>query len=147
MIALVFAGLFIGVSVGNLMWSPAAANYAVVSTAKEATRTVRVNDISVTFPSVSIVRAGGDASIAIELTNLRREPVYAAVSLALVRNSGIDPITISTLTRSPHTVTLASYGTSSDFLNIKPSTTGYAFFDLMVNGEFAGDVALYVVPS
>jgi hypothetical protein len=147
LLAFVFAGLFIGVSVGYLMWNPGAANYAVVSTAKEATRTVRVNDISVTFPSVSIARAGGDASIAIELTNLSRNPVYVAVSLTLVRNSGIDAVTISTLTISPDTATLASYGTSSDFLNIKPSTTGYAFFDLMVNGELAGSIALYVVPA
>jgi len=147
LLAFVFAGLLIGVSVGYLMWSPGAANYGVVSTSKEATRTVRVDDITVTFPSVTIAKAGGDASITIGLTNLKGYPVYAVVSLALARNSGIDTTTVSTLTSSSYTVTLASYGTANDILNIRPSSTGYAFFDLMVKGELAGTIALYVVPS
>jgi len=32
-------------------------------------------------------------------------------------------------------------------VNFKPSSTGYAFFDLTVNGDLAGTIALYVVPS
>lgn len=147
LLVFVVAGLMIGVGVGYLMWSPGATNYAVVSTAKEATRTVRVGEITVTYPSVTISKAGSDASITISLTNQKRDPVYAAVSLALARNSGIDTTTISTLTSSSYTVTLASYGTANDILNMKPSNTGYAFFDLMVNGELAGTIALYVVPS
>jgi len=147
LVVFVVTGLLIGVGVGYLMWSPGAADYGVVSTAKEATRTVRVGEITVTFPSVTISKVGSDASINIGLTNLRREPLYVVVSLALARNSGIDTTTISTLTSSSYTVTLASYGTGSDILNIRPSSTGYAFFDLMVNGELAGTIALYVVPS
>ena len=46
-----------------------------------------------------------------------------------------------------HTVTLASYATTNYTLSLKPTSTGYAFFDLMVNEEFAGTIALYVVPS
>jgi hypothetical protein len=147
LLVLVVAGLLIGVSVGYLMWSPGAANYGVVSQSKEATRTVRVGDVTVTFPSVTISKVGGDASMTIGLTNLRGYPVYVAVSLALSRNSGVDTTTISTLTSTPYTITLASYGTASDILNIKPSSTGYAFFDLMVNGGLAGTIALYSVPS
>lgn len=119
----------------------------VVSSSKEATRTVRIDDITVTLPSVTISKAGGDASITIGLTNLRGYPVNVVVSLALSRNSGIDTTTVSALTSSSYTITLASYGTASDILNIKPSSTGYAFFDLMVNGQLAGTIALYVVPS
>jgi len=148
LLVFVVAGLMIGVGVGYLMWSPGASNYAVVSTAQEATRTVRVGDITVTFPSVTISKVGSDdSSITIGLTNLKRDPVYVVVSLALARNSGIDTATISTLTSSSYTVTLASYGTANDTLNIKPTNTGYAFFDLMVRGELAGTIALYVVPS
>lgn len=147
LLVFIFAGLLIGVSVGYLVWSPGAANYGVVSASQEATRTVRVGDITATFPSVTISKAGGDASITIGLTNLRGNPVYVAVSLALARNSGIDTTTVSTLTSSPYTITLASYGTASDILNIRPSSTGYAFFDLMVNGQLAGTIALYTVPS
>jgi len=147
LLVFVVAGLMIGVGVGYLMWSPGATNYAVVSTSKEATRTVHVDEITVTFPSVTISRAGSDTSLTIGLTNLKRDPVYVVVSLALARNSGIDTTTISTLTSSSYTVTLASYGTANDILNIRPSSTGYAFFDLMVNGELAGTIALYVVPS
>jgi len=147
LLVFVVAGLIIGVGVGFLMWSPGAANYGVVSTAKEATRTVKVGDVTVSYPSVTISKAGSEASITIGLTNLKREPVYVVVSLALARNSGIDTTTISTLTSSSYTVTLASYGAGSDILNIRPTSTGYAFFDLMVNGELAGTIALYVVPT
>jgi len=147
LLVLVVAGLMIGVGVGYLVWSPGANNYAVVSTAKEATRTVRVGEITVTYPSVAISKVGTDYSLTIGLTNQRRDFVYAAVSLAIARNSGIDTATISALTGTAYTVTLAAYGTANDVLNIKPSSTGYAFFDLMVNGELAGTIALYVVPS
>ena len=147
LLVFVVAGLAIGVGVGYLMWNPGATNYAVVSTAKEATRTVRVGDITVAFPSVSISKVGSDTTITIGLTNLQRDPHYVVLSLALARNSGIDTTTVSTLTTGSYTVTLASYGTASDILNIRPTSTGYAFFDLMVNGELAGTIALYVVPS
>jgi len=147
LIILVVAGLLIGAGVGYLVWSPGAANFGVVSSSKEATRTVRVNDLSVTFPSVVIVKSGADASLTIGLTNLRRDPVYVVVSLALVRNSGIDSATITILTGNPYIMTLASYGSANDLVNFKPSSTGYAFFDLTVNGDLAGTIALYVVPS
>jgi hypothetical protein len=143
----VIAGLMVGVSVGYLMWNPAASNYAVVSTAKDATRTVKIHEVTVTYPSVVITKVGTDTSITITLTNMRREPSYVVVSLALARNSGIDATTISALTSSSYTITLASYATANDILNIKPQGTGYAFFDLMVDGDFAGTIALYVVPS
>jgi len=147
LIVFVVAGLMIGVSVGYLVWNPGATNYAVVSTAKEATRTVKVHELTVTFPSVTIAKAGTDTSITIVVTNLDRDPVYVVVSLALARNSGIDATTISTLTSNSYTATLASYATANDILNIRPQSTGYAFFDLMVKGELAGTIALYVVPS
>lgn len=143
----VVAGLMIGVGVGYLMWNPAASNYAVVSTAEEATRTVKIHEVTVTFPSVVITKVGTDTTITITLTNLRREPSYVVVSLALARNSGIDATTISTLTSNSYIITLASYATANDILNIRPQNTGYAFFDLMVDGDLAGTIALYVVPS
>ena len=147
LLVFVIAGLMIGVSVGYLMWNPAATNYALVSTAKEETRTVKVHEITVTFPSVVIAKVGTDASITITLTNLKREPTYIVVSLALARNNGIDTTTITTLTSNSYIVTLASYATTNDTLNIKPQSTGYAFFDLMVQGDLAGTITLYVVPS
>jgi len=147
LLVFVVAGLIVGLGVGYLMWSPGAINFGVVSTAKEATRTVRIDDVTVTFPSVTISRVGSDASITIGVTNLKRDAVYVVVSLALARNSGIDTTTVSSLTSSSYTVTLASYGTGSDILNIRPTSTGYAFFDLMVNGELAGTISLYVVPT
>ena len=147
LLVFVIAGLMIGVSVGYLMWNPAATNYALVSTAKEETRTVKVHEITVTFPSVVIAKVGTDASITITLTNLKREPTYIVVSLALARNNGIDTTTITTLTSNSYIVTLASYATANDTLNIKPQSTGYAFFDLMVQGDLAGTITLYVVPS
>lgn len=147
LVVFVVAGLLIGVGVGYLMWSPGAANFGVVSTSKEAARTVRVDDVSVTFPSVTIVKSGVDSTITVSLSNMRRDPTYAAVSLALVRNSGIDVATISGLTGNSYTVTLAGFGASNDVLSFKPSSTGYAFFDLVVNGHLTGTVALYVVPS
>jgi len=147
LVVFVVAGLLIGVGVGYLMWSPGASNYAVVSTSKEATRTVRVDDITVTYPSVAFAKAGIDSSLTITLSNMKSYPVFVTVSLALVRNSGIDTTTISALTTDSYTVTLTSYGTGSDIINLKPTSTGYAFFDLMVNGDLAGSIALYVVPS
>jgi len=147
LVVFIIAGLLIGVGVGYLVWSPGAANFGVVSSSKEATRTVRVDDISVTFPSVAIVKSGADSSVTIGVTNLKRDPIYVAVSLALIRNSGIDSSTISVLTGSSYAVTLAAYGSSNDMINFRPSSTGYAFLDLMVNGDLAGTIALYVVPS
>jgi len=147
LIAIVVAGLLVGVGVGYLVWSPGASNYAVVSTSKEATRTLRLDDLTVTYPSVAFAKPGSDSSLTITLTNMRRDPVFVTVSLALVRNSGVDTATISALTTNSYTVTLTSYGTGSDIINLKPASTGYAFFDLMVNGELAGSIALYVVPS
>lgn len=147
LVVFVVAGLLIGVGVGYLMWSPGASNYAVVSTSREATRTVRVHDITVTYPSVAFAKLGSDSSLTITLTNVKPYPVFVTVSLALVRNSGIDTATISALTTDSYTVTLTSYGTGSDIINLNPTSTGYAFFDLMVNGDLAGSIALYVVPS
>lgn len=147
LVVFIVAGLLVGVGVGYLMWSPGASNYAVVSTSKEATRTVRVDDITVTYPSVAFAKSGSESSLTITLTNMRPYPVYVTVSLALVRNSGIDTETVSTLTTDSYTVTLTSYGTGSDIINLAPTSTGYAFFDLMVNGDLAGSIALYVVPS
>jgi len=143
----VAAGLLIGVAVGYLVWSPGAANFGVVSSSKEASRTVRVGDVSVTFPSTVIVKVGSDSSVTVGLTNLKRDPIYVVVSLALVRNSGIDGATVSDLTGTPYTVTLASYGSANDVINLKPSSTGYAYFDLNVNGDLAGTMAVYVVPA
>jgi hypothetical protein len=147
LVVLIAAGLLIGVGVGYLLWSPGAANFGVVSTSKEATRTVRVNDVSTTFPSVIIAKSGADSSMTIGITNLRGYPIHVTISLALVRNSGIDSNTVSVLTGSSYTVTLASYGTSNDIINLRPSSNGYAFFDIIVNGDLAGTTALYVVPS
>lgn len=147
LLVLIVAGLMIGVSVGYLVWSPGAANYGVVSTAEEAMRTVKIHELTATFPSATFAKVGSDSSITITITNLRREPDYVGVSLALARNNGVDTTTISTITASPYIVTLASYGSANDIINIKPSSTGYAFFDLIVDGELAGTIALYVVPS
>lgn len=147
LLALAVVGLIVGVSVGYLLWSPGAANYGVVSTAKEATRTVRIHELSVTFPSATFAKVGSDTSITITITNLRGSPDYAWISLALARNNGVDPITISTITTNSYTVTMASYGSANHIINTKPSSTGYAFFDLIVDGELAGTMALYVVPS
>lgn len=147
LVVFIVAGLLIGVGVGYLMWSPGASNFGVVSSSKEATRTVRVEDLSVTFPSVVITKSGVDSSVNIGVTNLERDPTYVVVSLALVRNSGVDGATISVLTGSSYTVTLASYGSANDSISFKPTSTGYAFFDLMVKGHLAGTIALYVVPS
>jgi hypothetical protein len=147
LVVFVVAGLLVGVGVGYLMWSPGASNYAVVSTSKEATRTVRVDDVTVTYPSVAFAKPGSESSLTITLTNMRSYPLYVTASLALVRNSGIDAETISALTTDSYTVTLTSYGTGSDIINLTPTSTGYAFFDLMLNGELAGSIALYVVPS
>ncbi len=143
----VVAGLLIGVGVGYLMWSPGAANYGIVSSSKEATRTVKVGDISVTFPSVMIVKYGADSSLTIGVTNLKNDPKYVAVSLALASNNGIDSTTVSALTGSSYRVAMASYGSANDLISFKPSSTGYAFFDLSINGDLAGAIALYVVPS
>ena len=147
LVVIIVAGLLVGVGVGYLIWSPGASNYAVVSTSKEATRTVRVDDFTVTYPSVAFAKPGSDSSLTITLTNMRSYSVFATVSLALVRNSGIDTATISALTTDSYTVTLTSYGTGSDIISFKPTSTGYAFFDAMVNGDLAGSIAVYVVPS
>jgi hypothetical protein len=140
------AASVIGIGAGYMIWSAGASNYAVISKAKEELRTSRIHDISVTYPTVIIAKAGQENSITIGLTNLDDDPEYVAVSLALASNNGIDTSTISTLT-NVYTVTLASYGTVNHTLNMNPSTTGYAFFDLIVKGKLVGTVTLYVVPS
>lgn len=147
MVVFIVAGLLIGVSIGYLMWNPGFSNFGVVSSSKEATRTVRVHSLSVTFPSVVIAKSGADYSLTIALTNLRSEPVYVALSMALISNSGIDSATVSVLTSSSYSITLASYGSANDVINFKPTSTGYAFFDLMVSGDLAGTTTVYVVPS
>lgn len=147
LILLLVAGSVIGVGMGYIIWSPGAANYSVISQSKEATRTVRIEDISVTFPSVIISKAGEDSSRTIEITNLDKDPRYVVVSLSLVRSSGVDSTTISALTGNPYKVTIAAYGSAKDVLSFKPSSNGYAIFDLTVNGELAGSITLYVVSS
>ncbi len=148
LLIIVGAGLMVGGGVGYLIWSPGASNYAVMSTAEEAVRTVKIDDINVTFPSVMIVKAGTIASLTINLTtSLRSNLAYVSVSLALVQNSGIDADTIGTLTTNKYSVTLASYAAETDTINVQPRSTGYAFFDLIVKGKIAGTIALYVVPS
>jgi len=147
LVVFIVAGLLIGVGVGYLMWSPGAANFGVVSPSKEETRTVKVGDISVTFPSVVIVKSGADSSLTIGITNLKNYPKYVEVSLALVSKSGIDSATVSVLTGSSYKVTLASYGSTNDVISFKPASTGYAFFDLTVNDDLAGTITLYVVSS
>lgn len=147
LVVFIAAGLLIGVSIGYLMWNPGFSNFGVVSSSKEATRTVRLDHISVTFPSVVFAKSGAESTLTIVLTNLRSDPIYATVSFALVRNSGIDSATVSALTSSSYSVRLASYGSASDLINFRPSSTGYAFFDLIVNGDLAGTIPLYVVPT
>ena len=147
LLALAVVGLMIGVGVGYMLWSPGAANYGVVSTADESTRTVSIHQLTVTFPSAIFTKVGSDSAINITVTNLRSEPAYIGGSLALARNNGVDAATISTITGDLPTLTMASYGSASEIINIKPSSTGYAFFDLTVDGKLAGTIALYVVPS
>jgi len=147
LILLLMGGLLIGVVAGYIIWSPRAANYSVISQAKEATRTVSIGDISVTFPSVIICKSGEESSRTIEITNLHKDAKYVVVSLALVRSGGVDSATISALTGEPYKVTIAAYGSVQDVLSFKPSSNGYAIFDLTVNGELAGSINLYVVSS
>jgi hypothetical protein len=147
LLALAAIGLLVGVGLGYLVWGPGAADYGVVSGSKVATRTARVGGFSVTFPSAVFAKAGNDTSIPITITNLRGVPASAGISLALASNSGIDTATISTLTANPYVVTLAAYGGTNYVIASKPSGTGYAFFDLIVDGESAGSIALYVVPT
>jgi len=146
-VVFVVAGLLIGVGVGYFMWSPGAANFGIVSSSREATRTVRVGDVSVTFPSIVIAKSESDATLTIGVTSVKKDPVYVVISMALVRNTGIDSATVLALTGSSYAVTLASYGSANDVIRFKSSSTGYAFFDLMVNGDLAGSIPLYVVPS
>lgn len=147
LIILLVVGSVIGVGMGYIIWSPGAANYSVISQSKEATRTVRIEDISVTFPSIIICKSGEDSSRTIEISNLDKDPKYVVVSLSLVRSSGVDSTTISALTGSPYKVTIAAYGSAKDILSFKPSSNGYALFDITVNGELAGSITLYVVSS
>lgn len=147
LILILVAGSVIGVSMGYVIWSPGAANYSIVSQSEEATRTVRIEDLSVTFPSVTIYKAGEDSSITIEISNLDNDPKHVVISLGLVRSSGVDGTTISALTGSPYKVGIAAYGSATDTLSFKPSSKGYAIFDVTVNGKLAGSTTLYVVSS
>ncbi|MBE0512212.1 hypothetical protein IBX38_04085 [Candidatus Bathyarchaeota archaeon] len=132
---------------GYIIWSPGAANYSVIAQSKEATRTVRIGDISITYPSVIICKAGEESSRTIEISNLDNDPKYVVVSLSLVRSSGVDSTTISALTGNPYRITLAAYGSVKDTLSFNPSSKGYAIFDITVNEKLAGSITLYVVSS
>ena len=81
------------------------------------------------------MRAASDSGATIDgfMMNLRGVPASAGISLALASDGGIDTATISTLTANPYVVTLASYGGTNYVIASKPSSTGYAFFDLIVD--------------
>ncbi len=147
LILLLVVGSVIGVAMGYLIWNPGAANYSVISKSEEATRTVRLEDISVAYPSVVICKAGEDSSMTIEISNFDNDPEYVVVTLSLVRSSGIDSTTISAITGNPYRATLAAYGSATNILSFKPSSKGYAIFDITVKGELAGSITLYVVSS
>jgi len=147
LLVLALVGLILGVGVGYLVWSPGASNYGVVSTANEETRTVWIHQMTVTYSSAVFAKAGSDSSINITLTNVRPITDFIVVSLELARNNGVDATTISAIATDPYTMTLPSFGTASHVANFKPSNTGYALFDLTINGELAGTITLYVVPS
>jgi hypothetical protein len=144
-IVFVAAAAFLGALLGYILWGPGAANYSVMSQSNEATRTATVGSFSVTFPSVIVCKAGEISTRNIVINNLDDVPRYATVNLNLVQSGGVDSITISTLTGSPYDVTLAGYGSVTDELSLKPSAQGYAIFDVRVNGELLGSIALYVV--
>ncbi len=147
LLVLAIIGLMLGVGVGYLVWSPGASNYGVVSTANEATRTVWINQLTVTFPHAVFAKVGSDSSINVTVEN--KQPIldFAIVSLTLARNNGVDTTTVNAMATDPYTLTLTSFGTASHIANFRPTSTGYAFFDLTVDGELAGTIALYVVPS
>ena len=147
LILLLVVGSVIGVAMGYMIWNPGAANYSVISKSEEATRTVRLGDISVIYPPVVISKAGEESSITIEISNRDNDPEYVVISLSLVRASGVDSTTISALTRNPYIVTLAAYGSAKDILSFKPSSRGYAIFDISVDEKVAGSITLYVVSS
>jgi hypothetical protein len=147
LLVLAVVGLTLGVGIGYLVWSPGASNYGVVSTANEETRTVWIHQLTVTFPSAVFAKVGSDSSITITVENMRPTTDFISVSLALARNNGVDAATISAIATDPYTLTVPSFGTANHVDNFKPSSTGYAIFDLTINGELAGTIILYVVPS
>jgi hypothetical protein len=130
-----------------MIWNPGASNYSVISKSEEATRTIRIRDFSVTYPSVVICEVGEESSFSMEISNLDDEPEFVGVSLSLVRSSGVDSDMVSEITSNPYRATLASYGVATNIINFKPSTNGYAIFDVSVKGELAGGITLYVVSS
>ncbi|UCE44473.1 MAG: hypothetical protein JSV57_03075 [Candidatus Bathyarchaeota archaeon] len=147
LILILVAGSAIGVAMGYMIWNPGAANYTVISESEDATRTVRIRDISVAYPSVAIYKVGEDSSMKIEISNLDRYPEYVVVSLSLVHSSGVDSATISAITGTPYKATIAGYGSATNVLSFKPSAEGYAIFDITVKGELAGSITFYVVSS
>lgn len=132
---------------GYLIWNPGASNYSIISESEEATRTTRLRNIQVTYPSVLICKKGEGSSFGIEISNFDNDPEYVVVSLSLVRSSGVDSTTISDITATPYRATLAAYGSTTDILNFTPTSKGYAIFDLNVKGELAGSITLYIVSS
>ena len=144
-IVFVAGAAILGAFLGYILWGPGAANYSVMSQSDEATRTATVGSVSVTFPSVIVCKAGETSTRDIVINNLDNIPRYVAVNLNLVRSSGVDSTTISTLTSSPYGVTVAGYGSVIEELSLNPSAHGYAIFDIRVNGDLLGNIALYVV--
>jgi hypothetical protein len=134
----------LGAVLGYVIWGSGATNYSLMSRSNEATRTVTVDHLSVTFPSVIVCKAES-STIDIVIINHLAYPSYVTLSLSLVRNGGVDTSTINALTGSPHAVTLAAYETATEQLTLNPSALGYAIFDLRVDGELTGSIALYVV--
>lgn len=147
LILLLVVGSVIGVAMGYMIWNPGASNYSVIAKSEDATRTARIRDIQVTFPSVVICKPGEDAAIAMEISNMNDEPELVVVSLSLVRSSGVDSKTINDVTSDPYRATLAAYGSATNIISFNPSAKGYAIFDLTLRGELAGSITLYVVSS
>lgn len=144
---LLAVGSVLGIGLGYILWNPGATNYSVISTSEDATRTARFGDLTVTFPSVLICKAGEESSITIEVSNLDDAPEYVIISLSIVRSSGVDSGTISAITSRTYRATLAAYGSATYVLSFEPVANGYAIFDVAVKGELAGSITLYVVAS
>ncbi len=141
-------GAILGVAFGFMIWNPGATNYSIISASEEAVRTVKIGDISLTYPSVLICKVGEESSISIEISNLDNDIEYNIfLSLNVVRSNGVDSKTISDIIGNPYRVTLAAYGSATSVLNFEPSDNGYAIFDLNVRGELAGTITLYIVSS
>lgn len=147
LIMLVVVGSLIGVAMGYLIWNPGASNYSVISKSEEATRTAKIRDIYVIYPSVVICEVGKEASISMGISNFNEEPELVVVMLNLVRSSGVDSTTISNITGNSYRTTLAAYGSTTNIISFNPSAKGYAIFDLNIKGELAGSITLYVVSA